>query len=152
VLGICYGHQLLAHGLGGEVGRNPRGREIGTVAVEVADPRDRLLAGLPTRLTVQVTHRESVLRLPDGAARLAGNPADPHQAFRFGERAWGVQFHPEFDADVMRGYLRARREELIGEGLDPDALLAACVEAPDGERLLARFAEIVMDLEGGARG
>lgn len=147
VLGICYGHQLLAHGLGGEVGRNPRGREIGTATVDVAAPDDALFAGSPARLRVQETHRESVLRLPPGAVLLAGNRADPHQAFRVGERAWGVQFHPEFDADVMRGYLTARRAELIAEGLDADALLAACVDAPDGARLLARFAELLRDRE-----
>jgi len=148
VLGICYGHQLLAHGLGGEVGRNPNGREIGTVTVDVEDPDDALLGHGPPRLTVQETHRESVLRLPPGARRLAGNRADPHQAFRFGERAWGVQFHPEFDAAVSRGYLRRRRAELIAEGLDPDALLAGCRDASDGARVLARFAALVRDREG----
>jgi GMP synthase (glutamine-hydrolysing) len=147
VLGICYGHQLLAHGLGGEVGRNPNGREIGTVTVDVEVPDDALLGQLPSRLTVQETHRESVLRLPPGARRLAGNRADPHQAFRFGDRAWGVQFHPEFDAAVSRGYLTRRRAELLAEGLDPDALLAGCRDAPDGARLLARFAALVRDHE-----
>lgn len=147
VLGICYGHQLLAHGLGGEVGRNPNGREIGTVTVDVAAADDPLLGHLPPRLTVQETHRESVLRLPPGARRLAGNRADPHQAFRFGDRAWGVQFHPEFDAAVARAYVTRRREELIAEGLDPDGLLAACRDSPDGARLLARFAALVRDHE-----
>ncbi len=148
VLGICYGHQLFAHGLGGEVGRNPRGREIGSVTVDVVASTDALFEGLPMRLRVQATHRESVLRLPPGAVLLGGNRADPHQAFRVGECAWGVQFHPEFDAEVMRGYLAGRRAELIEEGLDPDALLADCQDSPDGARLLGRFAELVRDREG----
>ena len=72
-LGICYGHQLLAHALGGEVGDNPNGREFGTVTVdltaEAAD--DPLLGGLPARLPVQVCHTQSALTLPAGARRLA---------------------------------------------------------------------------------
>lgn len=150
VLGICYGHQLLAQTLGGRVGPNPRGREIGTVRVSLATDLcegDRLLGGLPPELVVQVTHRESVLTLPPGAVRLGGNAADPNQAVRFADRAWGVQFHPEFDAEVSRSYLTARRVELIAEGLDPDALLRATADSPDGARLLARFGEIVSEHE-----
>jgi len=94
LLGICYGHQLLAHALGGRVGRNPRGREIGTVALELhaAAREDPLLGGLPAQLKVQATHVESVLELPPGARLLASSATDPHQAFACGERAWGVQF------------------------------------------------------------
>ena len=110
-LGICYGHQLLAHALGGEVGDNPNGREFGTVTVdleaEAAD--DPLLGGLPARLPVQVCHTQSALTLPAGARRLAHGSRDANQAFVVGEAAWGVQFHPEFDAEVVSGVHRALR-------------------------------------------
>jgi len=150
VFGICYGHQLLAHGLGGLVGRNPNGREIGTVSIQLSDAAatDPLLGGTPRAIRAQETHRESVLALPPGAVRLAANDADGHQAVRFAERAWGVQFHPEFDAEVSRAYLSIRRGELLDEELDPDALLAAAGESPEAARLLARFAEIVREVEG----
>jgi GMP synthase (glutamine-hydrolysing) len=145
LLGICYGHQLLAQALGGRVGRNPRGREIGTVAVELnpAARRDPLLGGLPARLKVQATHVESVLELPPGARLLASSSIDPHQAFACGERAWGVQFHPEFDAEVVRTYLEVRREEIRGEGIDPEPLERAVEDSPHGKRLLRRFAELL---------
>ena len=145
VLGICYGHQLLAHALGGRVARNPRGREIGSVEVEAlpAARDDALLGALPVRLTVQATHVESVLELPPGARLLAVSRGDPHHAFSAGARAWGVQFHPEFDAEVIRGYLEARREILGREGLDAAALLAGVRESEDGRALLRRFAELV---------
>ena len=145
VLGICYGHQLLAHALGGRVARNPRGREIGSVEVEAlpAARGDALLGALPVRLTVQATHVESVLELPPGARLLAVSRGDPHHAFSAGARAWGVQFHPEFDAEVIRGYLEARREILGREGLDAAALLAGVRESEDGRALLRRFAELV---------
>jgi GMP synthase (glutamine-hydrolysing) len=150
VLGICYGHQLLAHGLGGEVGPNPRGREIGTVKVRLEGAEDdALLGGLPDELVVHATHVESVLSLPEGAVRLGSNEADPYHAFRIGERTWGVQFHPEFDADVMRGYITGRRADLEAEGIDADRLLEEAVDSPHGDAILARFAEIVRSGEAG---
>jgi GMP synthase (glutamine-hydrolysing) len=150
VLGICYGHQLLAHALGGRVGVNPRGREIGTVQVEAlpAARGDALMGELPARFAMQATHVESVLELPPGSTLLAVSSGDPHQAFSAGPRAWGVQFHPEFDADVMRGYLDERREVLAREGLDPEALVAAVRECPEGPALLRRFGALVEALEG----
>ena len=89
VLGICYGHQLLAHALGGVVGANPRGREIGTIEVDLtaAAASDPLLGGLGPRLVVSASHRQSVLQLPRGARHLGGNATDPNQAFAIGERA-----------------------------------------------------------------
>ncbi len=147
VLGICYGHQLLAHALGGRVGPNPRGREIGTVALRAlpAARGDALLGGLEPGAPAHATHVESVLALPADARRLAESDLDPVQAFAVGARAWGVQFHPEFDADVVRGYLEGRRERLREEGLDADALLASVRESPLGPRLLRRFAELVRE-------
>jgi GMP synthase (glutamine-hydrolysing) len=141
LLGICYGHQLLAHALGGRVGVNPRGREIGSVEIELRPQarHDALFAELPPRLAMQATHVECVLELPPDARLLAASQGDPHQAFALGSRAWGVQFHPEFDADVIRGYLEARSGILGREGLDAEALLAAVRDAGDGRALLRRF-------------
>lgn len=142
VLGICFGHQLLGHALGGRVGPNPRGREMGTVRVELREEarHDPLLSSLQGPLRVQATHVESLLELPPGARVLAENAADPHHAFAWGERTWGIQFHPEFDADVMRAYLEARREILRAEGIDPAPLERAVEESPQGAALLRRFA------------
>jgi GMP synthase (glutamine-hydrolysing) len=94
---------------------------------------------------MQSTHVEAVLELPAGARRLASSDVDPNQAFAVGERAWGVQFHPEFDADVVRSYLTARRELLLGEGFDPEALGRASSDSPHGAALLRRFAALLRD-------
>jgi GMP synthase (glutamine-hydrolysing) len=144
VLGICYGHQLLAQALGGRVDRNPRGREIGTVRLSLTpDARgDALLSALPDACYAHVTHRETVVALPQGARRLAASERDENQAFAVGERAWGVQFHPEFDAEVMRGYLEGRRDVLRSEGLDAERLLALVRETPEAASLLRRFAAL----------
>ena len=144
ILGICFGHQLLAHALGGRVGPNPRGREIGTVSVALADgaAADSLLGGLPARIDVHATHLESVLELPPGAELLASSTRDPHQAFRMTDRpVWGVQFHPEFSAEVIRGYIEAKRDAIRAEGMDPDRLLAGVRETPWSGEILARFAD-----------
>jgi GMP synthase (glutamine-hydrolysing) len=104
---------------------------------------DALLSVWGAEGPAHVTHVESVLALPKGAVRLAESDLDPVQAFAVGERAWGVQFHPEFDAETVRAYLLARTEKVRAEGLDPDALLAAVRDAPGGPRVLRRFAELI---------
>jgi GMP synthase (glutamine-hydrolysing) len=147
VLGICYGHQLLAHALGGTVENNPRGRHIGTVDVQLTQDarRDPLFAGLPEVLHVPVSHRQAVSALPHGARLLATAERDPLHAFAFGERAWGVQFHPEFDADIVRGYIDARRDQLASEGLDAEQLWRRATDTQHGAALLRRFAQLVRD-------
>ncbi|WP_257384946.1 glutamine amidotransferase [Tahibacter caeni] len=147
VLGVCYGHQLLAHGLGGRVDWNPRGRQIGTKTLRTtpASTDDPLFGATTTPFRAQTTHQQSVVELPADALVLAASALDPHQALRFGERAWGLQFHPEFSANVMAGYIRGRRERLIAEGLDPAALLRECGPAPEARRLLRRFVRKARD-------
>lgn len=147
VLGVCYGHQLLAHALGGEVGFHPRGRETGTHQVELLDTalEDRLFKGLPRQFPAQLTHRQSVLRLPENAVLLGQNEFEAHQAFRMGPCAWGVQFHPEFSSDVMRAYLEVQAPDLVKEGLDANALLTGVCDAPEASSLLERFSRIVMN-------
>jgi GMP synthase (glutamine-hydrolysing) len=141
LLGICYGHQLLAHALGGEVGDNPAGREMGTIelALQPHAADDALFAGLPVRFPAQATHLQSVLRAPEGAALLASSALDACHAFRWGESAWGVQFHPEFSTTHMHGYLRARADALAREGRDPRQVADAVAATPQARRVLRRF-------------
>lgn len=150
VLGICYGHQLLAHALGGEAGNHPRGVEVGTVTVtlEEAAAGDALLRGLPAQFPANVVHWQSALRLPEDAVRLAGNAHEPVQAFRVGGNAWGVQFHPEFDAGVMRGYIDMLAGDLSAEGADPAALRENVAATDAAAGLLGRFARIVEAHQG----
>jgi GMP synthase (glutamine-hydrolysing) len=146
ILGICYGHQLLADALGGRVDRNPAGREIGTVCLDrtAAGREDPLLCVLDDRFFAQESHSESVVELPPGATLIATNPHAPNQAFSLGH-AWGVQFHPEFDADIVRGYIRGRADALRREGLDPDRLDSEVKESDAGPRLLRRFRELASE-------
>lgn len=144
VLGICYGHQLLADALGGTVGDEPNGREIGTanVTLTAAATEDRLFETLPRRCDVQETHSQSVLALPPGATLLATGVHTRIQAFRWGATVWGVQFHPEFGPEITAHYIRARCEALQAEGLDPEERLAGIRPSPAAWELLARFAAL----------
>jgi GMP synthase (glutamine-hydrolysing) len=158
LLGICYGHQLLAQAMGGQVAdvsAHARGAEadgyppkseFGTVEVSLtkdaaSDPLFRVLSN-PTRF--HVTHSQTVLQLPPGARLLASSERDPHQAFAVGTRAWGVQFHPEFDVEITKTYIDdASKKNGLAEQDDPKELKASCVKTPDAPKLLRRFAEIV---------
>ena len=146
VLGVCYGHQLLAHALGGRVDYNPNGREIGTVemTLEPAATGDPLFRGLGGRMHGQATHLQSVLEPPPGAEVLARTALDPYHAFRVGESAWGVQFHPEFSLAAVGAYIDARREAIRGEGGDPDAIVRGLRPAPAARRVLRRFARLAL--------
>lgn len=139
-LGVCFGHQLMAQALGGRVEQNPRGREMGTVEVRVL-AGDPLLEGLPERFAANMSHRDSATALPEGSVRLASTALDPNAFVRFGERAYGMQFHPEFDGGVMRGYIDARAPVLAAEGIDAGSLAAE--DAPVAVELLRRFARRV---------
>lgn len=147
VLGICYGHQLLAHALGGDVGFHPNGIELGTVAIELKKCArdDPLFGGLPDKFPAQVVHRQTVLRLPDGAVLLAGNAFEPHQAFRVGNSVWGVQFHPEFSMEAMSGYIDALIKVSNAVILDAEGYSGMVGATADAASILLRFANLVQE-------
>lgn len=148
VLGVCYGHQLLAHALGGHVDDHPRGREVGTVGIERTDEgeADALLGVTPRRFRAHATHRQSVLELPPGATVLARSEHDPHQAVRYAPSAWGLQFHPEFSVEVIRGYRRLPAPANCG---GPCCADHAEAPAPHARRLLHRFRELAVRAQAG---
>ena len=113
-LGVCYGHQMIGEILGGQVGINPRGREVG---VHLVDKRtdDPLFEGLPDRFPVIQTHRDAVLRVPDGANVIARSELCDIQALAIGDHVRTIQWHPEFDAEIIRYYIRARSSLIDGE-------------------------------------
>lgn len=145
VLGVCYGHQLLAESLGGRVGNHPCGKEIGTVSIQLSHQAadDPLFRGISPLFQAHVTHTQSALKLPTDAVLLAANDYEPHHAFRVGPCAWGIQFHPEFDADIMRAYINQQREALMDIGKNPETLLKQICETPDSTLVLIRFAQLV---------
>ena len=148
LLGVCYGHQLLAHAMGGRIDFNPRGREIGTAHIELLPPAadDPLFGPLAPGFLAHTTHRQSVLEAPPGALVLARSALDDCHALRIGECAYGVQFHPEFSTAAMRAYIRARAGAIADEGQSPRMLDRAVSAAPQARALLRRFARRHMAL------
>ncbi len=145
LLGICYGHQLLARAAGGKVGFHPQGKEIGTVKIHLSPEcaGDAIFGSFPRSFAAHVTHSQTVLGLPPGAVLLAFNDFEPNHAFRLGECAWGVQFHPEYTADIMRSYISEQAEELGAAGLSASELLGSVSETPFAAETLKRFARFV---------
>jgi GMP synthase (glutamine-hydrolysing) len=144
LFGVCFGHQLMAHALGGRVDYLPGGREIGTqpISLHAGSRNDPLLIGMPERFMAHTTHEQSVLEAPSGARVLAGSARDPNHLLRYGPRASSVQFHPEFNADVMRAYIRRKHVAMCKEGQDPREAFRAVAPTPHARRLLQRFARL----------
>jgi len=109
VLGICYGMQLLAHALGGEVEAASE-REYGPATVRVLDAHDPLFAGLPVELRVWMSHGDRIRALPPGFATLAQSDNSPHAAMADASKGYyGLQFHPEVvhtphGMDILRNF------------------------------------------------
>jgi len=119
VLGVCLGAQLLAHALGGAVAREPV-RLVGWPEVRrlPGADGDPLFGALPE--TVRVLHwNEDGFTPPPGAVELLSRSGRGGEAFRVGERAWGVQFHPEADAATLDHWHRGWRHQVLDAGVDP---------------------------------
>ena len=147
LLGICFGHQLLAKAMGGYSDYHPKGREIGTVSIKLSPEgrHDRLLGYLPDDFNAHTTHAQTIIKLPENALNLAANPFEAHHAFRLGDSAWGVQFHPEFSASIMKAYVSEQVVTLLREGYDIAELTATICNTDAANRLLKRFMAIVQE-------
>ncbi len=141
LFGVCYGHQLMAHSLGGRVDYLPGGREIGTQPIELLPnaARDDLCTVLPRSFRAHTTHEQSVLEVPRDSIVLARSARDPHQLLRYGPNAISTQFHPEFNAEVMRDYVKRKHVDLRREGSDPKSIYNSVAATPVARRLLQCF-------------
>lgn len=138
-LGVCYGHQLIAHALGGEAVPNPHGPEVGTYRVELLQS-DPLFDGLDgASFCAHLIHYDAVTRLPNGARTLARSPLCDVQAFAIGDHVRAVQWHPEFDAIGTREAVLKDAHILAAAGQDPEALAEAVRPLPYRERILTNF-------------
>ena len=109
VLGICFGHQLIAKSFGGRVELNPKGWELGAYPIELTESglKSRILSGFNNHAIVYQSHGDCVTILPENAVELARNNKG-NQAFSIHEKMYGVQFHPEFSWDIIKKYVSVR--------------------------------------------
>ncbi|MBE1492563.1 type 1 glutamine amidotransferase [Plantactinospora soyae] len=141
-LAICLGAQLLATAHAGTVQRSEAGPEVGPTVVGKRDAADGdpLFKYVPMIPDVLQWHVDEITELPHGATLLAASTRYPHQAFRLGDRAWGLQFHIECDTDMIADW--ARDSAVLAElDYDPELVVAACAEVlPDVEEVWQPFA------------
>jgi len=159
VLGICLGAQLMAHALGASVyplcvGEPPvRHREVGWGAVTFVDQMDneRSLFGLAESEVVLHWHGDT-FDLPPGATLLASTLACPNQMFRFGRRAFGLQFHVEVTAEEIPHWVREDEAFVVAaNGIEgPKRILADTARYMPrhrriGDRMIQNLLSVLLD-------
>lgn len=120
LLGICFGHQLIAICLGAKVGRAPQGWGVGRMSYDW-HAADLLPAPEDNKMSLLVSHRDQVFELPENAVLLASNAHCPVAGYAVGEEVFCVQGHPEF-VEEYSAFLMGRRREMLGEELYTNAV------------------------------
>jgi GMP synthase-like glutamine amidotransferase len=150
-LGICLGAQLLASAHGGLVERSTSGPEIGPALVARRDAADTdpLFKHVPYLPDVVQWHSDEITELPIGAVLLAASSRFAHQAFRLGDRAWGLQFHIECDPAMIDAWARSDAAVLDDLGYDHDMVVAATADILNDveevwQPFAARFASLAL--------
>jgi GMP synthase-like glutamine amidotransferase len=149
LLGVCFGHQLIAHCLGAPVQRAPRGWRVGRQAYDWLGAPEHLGLGLGLRQAAQgveaaqvvqfallASHQDQVLALPPGATLLATQADCPVAAYALGDQVFCIQPHPEFTPEVS-AFLLDKRRALMGEPLYEQSM--ASLSEPHDGFALARF-------------
>lgn len=149
LLGICFGHQIIAKALGGVVDFHPVSLEVGTKEIQLLETgqKDLLFRGMPDRFKAHIFHSQSIRELPEKAVVLAKNSFEPYQAVRFAPRAWGVQFHPEADDAIAKCYLCHLTDDIRKSGQSLNQLTAQLEKTPYATAVLERFGRILSAME-----
>lgn len=145
LLGICYGHQLITKALGGYTNYNKKGKEIGSVKIKQlpSAKKDLLFKNIPTKFYAHETHYQSAIKLPIGSIVLAKNSHEKHQAVRFSNLIWGIQFHPEFNKTIMKEYIIKQEQTLENLGFDTNNLIKNVKDCSISSKVLNNFEKIL---------
>jgi GMP synthase-like glutamine amidotransferase len=141
LLGVCFGHQLIAHCLGAPVQRAPRGWRVGRQSYEWLGAPEHLglvpaQAAQAAQVALLASHQDQVLALPPGATLLATQADCPVAAYALGDQVFCIQPHPEFTPEVS-AFLLDKRRALMGEPLYEQSM--ASLSEPHDGLALARF-------------
>jgi GMP synthase-like glutamine amidotransferase len=112
-VGICFGHQMLAHAMGGEVAKAKQGWGVGILKVDVLRDEPWMQPSVKT-VSIQHMHQDQVQKLPKDSVLLGSSPHCKVGMFRVGETRLGIEGHPEFTVEYGSALINARRD-LIGE-------------------------------------
>jgi len=142
LLGICFGHQLIAHCLGAKVDRAPNGWGMGRMAYDWVGPSPLKAASADTSINLLASHQDQVLSLPVGAVLQARSDFCPIAAYSIDDHVFCVQPHPEFIA-AYSAYLLDKRRERIGE--DHYTTARAGLALPHDGLEIARFMQAFVE-------
>lgn len=160
ILGICFGGQLLAYTLDGKIDgchndikfcSKPYEYGLTDIHLTQAGCEDPLFAGLPTDIVMHENHQAYIQQIPDGAILLANSNRCPTEAFRYGKTAYGIQFHPEVEPNVIDQWSPAEVQDLIEAGVNWQAIVDRRYSHDSEANLIAsrricgNFANIVLD-------
>ena len=139
MIGVCFGHQIIAQALGGKVEKFAGGWSVGATEYALRDGSGSL--------RLNAWHQDQVTVRPEGTTVLASSPFCENAILAYGDRALTIQPHPEFTAAFIKGLIDTR-----GRGKVPDALLDAADAkigvATDNERLANQMAEFFRQPRG----
>lgn len=135
LVGICFGHQVIAEALGGKVEKSEKGWGLGTDAYQIKPDANN---DLPDQIVLNVFHQDQVVELPPAAEVFASSDFCQYAGFYIGDRIMTIQAHPEYRIGFNQALLEVRRElieprELVDQALDT-------LEAQDTDADSAKFA------------
>ncbi len=134
LVGICFGHQIMAEALGGRVEKSSKGWGVGLHSYDIVAPMTWMGPEAPARLAIAASHQDQVVVAPEGATVLAASAFTPLAALLYaGGTAFSMQFHPEFTRDFSAELVELRRAALP-DGL-ADRALASLRGTSDSARV-----------------
>ena len=137
LIGICFGHQIIAKALGGEVAKSDRGFGVGVMDYQITDGR-----GVKNPIALYAWHQDQILTPPPNAETIASSDFCKYAGLRYGDCALTFQPHPEFTSDYVRLLAEARRGAVINE-VQADAAIASLQRDVDAELVQAMIFDFV---------
>ena len=131
LVGICFGHQILAHALGGHAEKSVKGWGLGLKSFSISQPKP-WMTDVPEECMLHFAHQDQVVTLPPQAELLGGNAFCPNAFFVIADQVLGIQGHPEFSRSMMDDLLAPMRKELAPE-VHETAVASLSQGTPDNE-------------------